>query len=337
MEILSTAALIYLISGSDNQKNSTPSGTTLTNLLRNVAYVAFDYLTLTLGPEICERRLENRKITILNNGKAEIRAAGQDERLTKIWQANKKWLDLLTELEEPDLSLEEKNRLTQEKKQALDLLEELDSERKTRLPHVERNQVMRGLWLGGEEILKELYERNTNFEKFRSLITLNDELTRAEYDQATKYLDGVYLAETVAEQLDFWPSLVFNATYPNDKELRLDPDKPFDRLDRRSELNDKKKEEIEKVPVEEWFKEIFEELDKAVFEDKKTLVHCRAGAFRSPALVAAYLINRFDVSAKEAINFLALNRSIVSIGGYFFPALEEYEKNLRKAKNKFSI
>ena len=121
MEILSTAALIYLISGSDNQKNSTPSGTTLTNLLRNVAYVAFDYLTLTLGPEICERRLENRKITILNNGKAEIRAAGQDERLTKIWQANKKWLDLLTELEEPDLSLEEKNRLTQEKKQALDL------------------------------------------------------------------------------------------------------------------------------------------------------------------------------------------------------------------------
>lgn len=78
--------------------------------------------------------------------------------------------------------------------------------------------------------------------------------------------------------------------------------------------------------VKEWFKLTFEELDKALYNGVKTLVHCQAGMSRSPTVLAAYLINRFQVTTSQAINFLKSKRYCVD--PKFTVFLQDYARAL---------
>ncbi len=84
------------------------------------------------------------------------------------------------------------------------------------------------------------------------------------------------------------------------------------------------------TPVTEWFEPAFQILDEAVFGNSRVFVHCQAGRSRSPAFLAAYLINRFDVTADEALNFLAHKRP--QVNSRFLYELRDYAAKLKTAR-----
>jgi protein-tyrosine phosphatase len=60
------------------------------------------------------------------------------------------------------------------------------------------------------------------------------------------------------------------------------------------------------------FKAVTEDLDRAVFGEQPTLVHCQAGISRSATLLLLYLIDRLNVSPLEALIFLKSKRPCVN-------------------------
>jgi len=91
-------------------------------------------------------------------------------------------------------------------------------------------------------------------------------------------------------------------------------------------LTQNKRRVMSEKPAREWFEKSFQVLDRAVFGNEKTLVHCQAGVSRSASLIIAYLINRFDVTALEAIAFVRSRRPCVDPG--FLVCLEDYHAAL---------
>lgn len=125
----------------------------------------------------------------------------------------------------------------------------------------------------------------------------------------------VQIGGSVPDDKFAWTDLVYNATFPRSAFTKIDLEIPREREKQTEpmlEHRKTKKAEIDKLPASEWFKETFSILDEAVTNSKKTLVHCHAGGSRSPALLAAYLINRFDVTADQAIAFLRTKRDLVN-------------------------
>lgn len=92
-------------------------------------------------------------------------------------------------------------------------------------------------------------------------------------------------------------------------------------------LSDQKRQIMNKLDVHEWFKTPFAEMDKAILGHGNTLVHCQAGISRSATLVAAYLINRFDLSVDTAINYLKNKRACVN--PKFATFLHDYANRLK--------
>lgn len=87
-----------------------------------------------------------------------------------------------------------------------------------------------------------------------------------------------------------------------------------------------KKQAVSKIDPQKWFEPIFQEIDKAVFGEKKVLVHCQAGQSRSPTLLAAYLINRLKVNAEEAVTYLHSNR--LCVDPKYKKQLEDYAQKV---------
>jgi Dual specificity phosphatase, catalytic domain len=123
------------------------------------------------------------------------------------------------------------------------------------------------------------------------------------------------------DKAENWASLVYDCTHLNSNQdaLGIYADN-YDRL-----LNDVHKPVL-KRPVTEWFHGIFTVLDRAMQSGEKVLVHCQAGISRSPTLIAAYLINRYHVTAEQAINFLKSKRAVVDPN--FTDQLKDYETRL---------
>lgn len=92
-------------------------------------------------------------------------------------------------------------------------------------------------------------------------------------------------------------------------------------------LVQQKNETIQRINSSEWFVRAFKEIDRAVFHDRKVLVHCQAGVSRSATLLAAYLINRFGVTHTEALDFLQIKRPVVK--SKFEAQLAEYSEKLK--------
>lgn len=91
-------------------------------------------------------------------------------------------------------------------------------------------------------------------------------------------------------------------------------------------LSEQKRITLKERHIQEWFEPVFAEMDKAVLGRGNTLVHCQAGVSRSATLVAAYLINRFDLPAETAMNYLRNKRACVN--PKFVPFLHEYAERL---------
>lgn len=82
--------------------------------------------------------------------------------------------------------------------------------------------------------------------------------------------------------------------------------------------------------MDQWFEPAFKKLDESLVTEKRTLVHCRAGSFRSPTLLIAYLINRYNVTAEQALDFLRSKRPTANTK--YLKQLNAYAKALASKK-----
>lgn len=116
------------------------------------------------------------------------------------------------------------------------------------------------------------------------------------------------------------------------RELEDDP-KDWERLVQNCTFPEGKQDALIVGSVTDWFKPIFEIFDQAVFKEERALVHCQAGISRSTTILAAYLINRFDVTAEQAVKYIASRRTCINIEEVqFMEGLQIYEKQLRDAR-----
>lgn len=78
------------------------------------------------------------------------------------------------------------------------------------------------------------------------------------------------------------------------------------------------------------FRDVTEWIHEAVKQPRaRVLVHCQAGASRSPTVVCAYLIRYYGASVEEALGFINRRRTVVPNEG-FMKQLEQYASSLRR-------
>lgn len=137
----------------------------------------------------------------------------------------------------------------------------------------------------------------------------------------------LYVGKSIADDPSAWKALVHDCTFPESLLSQLEiTGKGMSN----QELDDSyecKTTVMNAAPPSLWFSPIFAAMDEAVRGNKRVLVHCQAGVSRSASLIAAYLINRFQVTTDQAINFLKSRRACVE--PKFVDQLRTYEGLLR--------
>lgn len=197
------------------------------------------------------------------------------------------------------------------------------------------NQIINGLYLGNDEKFAETvgFPCRTNDKKwidtsnpnrFETIISLctyarmvkempdlkTMDLEEVEQQFQKRGITWWQLGCSLPDDKKAWTDLVYNATFPDSSLAKKDLGIPKkSKQPEHVKLREEKKRKVESLPVDQWFEPTFKVLDEAVHSGKKTLVHCHAGASRSPTLIAAYLIKRYGVSAKQAISFLRSKRN----------------------------
>lgn len=141
-----------------------------------------------------------------------------------------------------------------------------------------------------------------------------------------------YVGRTILDGAYLWHSLVHDCTFLNSP-LALEelPQTTEEQL----ALNQKKQAAVLTTNPKMWFGPVFFAIDKAVFHDHKTLVHCIAGISRSATVLAAYLIWRFNLSAQQAIDYLKMKRACVA--PQFFQPLHDYAISLQYVQSDYSM
>jgi atypical dual specificity phosphatase len=154
---------------------------------------------------------------------------------------------------------------------------------------------------------------------------------------ASMIVPGVWLGDAVsAKSLDFHRKnridVVYNCTTSVKSSARANGGSRITTI--RIPIEDSlKKEDTEKMKSALPY--IVESMLKASLEKKNVLVHCYAGMQRSGIIVAAYIMRRYKLGMKEAIDFVISKRPIAFHGGKyinFIEALKHYETNLKKFK-----
>lgn len=125
----------------------------------------------------------------------------------------------------------------------------------------------------------------------------------------------------------YWEALVYDCTFADSELGKKTLPKEGLQQDEYEAVIRLKSESINTTPIQDWFEPIFKEIDQGVMGANKVLVHCQAGVSRSASILAAYLINRFEVTSEQAIAFLKSKRLCVE--PKFAGKLKAYEQALR--------
>ncbi len=144
------------------------------------------------------------------------------------------------------------------------------------------------------------------FERYGMTITEADATTRLQ-ERGVRWIQ---VGKAVYDDSSYWKELVRDCTLPE------------------SPPADAGVVDMDTLPVERWFEAVFTHYDRAVFSDEVVLTHCVAGKSRSPTILAAYIINRFGVTAEQAIGFLRSKR--LCVAPRFVEYLEAYSVKLRE-------
>ncbi len=141
-------------------------------------------------------------------------------------------------------------------------------------------------------------------------------------------IDWLNPGKSARDMAEGWLPLVHDCTFPNSAKASQESTGMTD--DALITFQQTKIPVIKETDIKTWFEPVFQRLDEAVFYHKRTLIHCQAGVSRSASILAAYLINRFDVTHKEALSYLSSKRPCVR--SKFVPQLREYEQALFAAR-----
>lgn len=173
----------------------------------------------------------------------------------------------------------------------------------------------------------------SDFCDFAEIGNVEEQLVKSFADRKITWL---YVGKAVTDDVHAWDSLVHDCTFDTSlasSDIRGLRREQFSRIEERKARVLSECMKMEGY-IERLFEPVFEELDKAVFEGKKTLVHCHAGISRSATVLAAYLINRFDVTSDQAIAFLRSHRICVNPNPKFKEELTNYAKALSAYREK---
>lgn len=80
----------------------------------------------------------------------------------------------------------------------------------------------------------------------------------------------------------------------------------------------------ELAPIQDYFEQVCDWIDKATKQGDRVLVHCVAGCSRSAALVMAYLIKKYQITVNEALQRLCQKRPVVGPNDGFIKQLHEF-------------
>lgn len=81
--------------------------------------------------------------------------------------------------------------------------------------------------------------------------------------------------------------------------------------------------------IKDSFDDTYKFIDNAVSKGENILVHCYAGMSRSPTIVAAYLMLKYNMTADQALEQIKHGRNIASPNFGFVNQLGQYEKELK--------
>lgn len=210
------------------------------------------------------------------------------------------------------------------------------------------NRILNGLYLGNSEAFVRTthlpcYEYplsrpvcldTSNPKQFQSVVTLcplrniardYPELPTECIQESfnTHHISWHYLGKNLHDHEEEWSTLTHDSTFPDSPLANAEPLSEDDLL----QIQNAKRAAIENMAIDVLFEPTFKKFDMAVFSGRKFLVHCQGGRSRSPALVAAYLINRFQVTAEQALAFLSEKRPCIR--SEFEQKLNEYENDLQ--------
>lgn len=92
-------------------------------------------------------------------------------------------------------------------------------------------------------------------------------------------------------------------------------------------------EDSSKANIYQFFDIVYEFLVACEEAKLNVLVNCRAGISRSPTILIAYLMRRFNLSFDDAIQYVILCRPIVKPNDGFITQLQCYRKELDQLKD----
>lgn len=189
------------------------------------------------------------------------------------------------------------------------------------------------LTLRDDRFIRRPLDIHNNQHQFSAVVTVCSQrdlcgdcidLIDQDLSKALSPVEWFYVGRTIEDDPALWISFVHDCTFP--QSILAQQEQPEDE-ETYNALHQEKGQAMKGVPSEKWFAPIFDQLDQAVFRNKKTLVHCQRGVSRSATLIAAYLISRFGLQADEAVRFLKIRRACVE--PKFMKHLEDFAASLR--------
>jgi protein-tyrosine phosphatase len=85
------------------------------------------------------------------------------------------------------------------------------------------------------------------------------------------------------------------------------------------------KKDVKTENLQSEFEKTFKFIDDAVNAGENILIHCYAGISRSPTIIAAYLMKKYNMNRDNALKYLKNKRNIIKPNSGFMEQLKKYE------------